>query len=48
MRRRWKLRLLFAALLLGLLVLAIPGLVVHATAPLRERRWWPVRRVSLG
>lgn len=48
MRRRWKLRLLLAALLLGVLVLAIPGLVIRATAPLRDRTWWQVRRVSPG
>jgi hypothetical protein len=37
MRRRWKRRLLWAAVLLGVLLLAIPATVAQAAAALRER-----------
>jgi hypothetical protein len=35
MRRRWKRRLLWAAVLFGVLLLAIPATVAQATAALR-------------
>jgi hypothetical protein len=37
MRRRWKRRLLWAGVLLGVLLLAIPATVAQATAALRAR-----------
>jgi hypothetical protein len=36
MRRRWKLRLLWAAVLLGLLLLAIPATVAQGIAAVRR------------
>jgi hypothetical protein len=37
MRRRWKLRLLWAAVLFGVLLLAIPATVAQTTAAIRVR-----------
>jgi hypothetical protein len=37
MRRRWKRRLLWAAVFLGVLVLAIPATVTQATTALRRQ-----------
>jgi hypothetical protein len=48
MRRRWKRRLLWAAVLLGVLLLAIPATVAQAAAALRERAFGALRITELG
>ena len=45
MRRRWKRRLLWAAVLLGVLLLAIPATVVQAMAALRQQKSRTMRRL---
>ena len=46
MRRRWKLRLLWAAVLFGVLLLAIPASVAQATAAVEGNLRRTVMRVG--
>ena len=50
MRRRWKLRLLWAAVLLGLLLLAIPATVAQGIAAVRRPKHerGPLERTPFG
>lgn len=48
MRRRWKLRLLWAAVLFGVLLLAIPASVAQATAAVEGNLRRTVMRVRVG
>ena len=48
MRRRWKLRLLWAAVLFGVLLLAIPASVAQATGAVEGNLRRTVMRVGVG
>ena len=42
MRRRWRLRVFWAAVVLGVLLLATLGMIVQAIAAVRRPKWWRV------